>query len=303
MKKGHTLGFILILIGVFWIIRQTGIISVNWAASIKTVWPVFLVAAGASIILGSRKRITTGFWILAFAIFIGYGIMKRNEPMRIIDFDENLTIDVGPLVEVRKEDTETEIPLEQETENGRLILQLGSAVINLKEGNSDHLVSLDSNISGLKQRVSHGKTTTLEYSQEQGNSNIKPHFRLEMNPELKWDIEANLGVVDGTVDMSEIPAEQMVLRLGVGDLEIRLGDRQEKTNVTLWAGLTELDIYIPRNAGLKINQGKLMSDLNFHNIDMKEQDDYYISKNYDTAEQKIEIEIVSAMSNIEIFAE
>ncbi len=303
MKKGHTLGIILILIGVFWIIRQTGLLSVNWAASIKTVWPLFLVAAGASIILGSRKRLTTGIWILAFVIFIGYGIIKRNEPMRIIDFEENLAIDVGPLVEVRKEDTDTEILLHQEAENGKLILQIGSAVINLKEGSADRLVSLDSNIPGLKQRVSHGKTTTLEYSQEQSNSNIKPHFRLDMTPELKWDIEANLGVVDGVVDMSEIPAEQIVLRLGVGDLELRLGDRQEKTNVTLWAGLTELDIYIPRNAGLKINQGKLMSELNFHNMNMKKKDDFFISSNYDEAEQKIEIEIVSAMSNIEIFAE
>lgn len=303
MKKGHTLGIILILIGVAWIIRQAGIISVNWAAAVKTLWPVFLVAAGATVMLGQRKKLVTITWILTFAVFIGFGIYKRNEPVRLIDFNQNLQIDVGPLSEIRKTDSEKEIHLTQGTEEGRLILQLGVAKINLNGHGDDVLVRLDSNIPKLKQRVSNGRQTVVEYSHEQHNRKTTPHFWLEMNPNLKWDIEANLGVVDGKVNLEEIPVRKMDLRLGVGELEIRFGQLQELTQMNLWSGATTLDIYIPKDSGLKIKSGEIISDIDVHNLNMKEQGEYLVSENYDTALHKIEIEIVSAMSEIEVFAQ
>lgn len=303
MKKGHTLGIILILIGVAWIIRQAGIISVNWAAAVKTLWPVFLVAAGATVMLGQRKKLVTVIWILTFAVFIGFGIYKRNEPVRLIDFNQNLQIDVGPLSEIRKTDSEKEIQLTQGTEEGRLILQLGVAKINLNGHGDDVLVRLDSNIPKLKQRVSNGRQTVVEYSHEQDNRKTTPHFWLEMNPDLKWDIEANLGVVDGKVNLEDIPVRKMDLRLGVGELEIRFGQLQEITQMNLWSGATTLDIYIPKDSGLKIKSGEIISDIDVHNLNMKEQGEYLVSDNYDTALHKIEIEIVSAMSEIEVFAQ
>lgn len=35
MKKGNVIGVILIFIGIAWIIRQTGVININWMASVK----------------------------------------------------------------------------------------------------------------------------------------------------------------------------------------------------------------------------------------------------------------------------
>lgn len=44
MKKGNVIGVILIFIGIAWIIRQTGVININWMASVKVLWPIFLVS-------------------------------------------------------------------------------------------------------------------------------------------------------------------------------------------------------------------------------------------------------------------
>lgn len=303
MKKGHTLGIILILIGIAWIIRQAGILSVNWAAAIKTLWPVFLMAAGASVMLGQKKKLVAAIWILTFAVFIGFGIYKRNEPVRLIELDQDLQIDVGPLAVVQKTAAEKEILLAQGTEEGRLILQLGAVKMNLDGKSSDRLVRLDSNIPGLKQRVFQGRQAVLEYSHEQDNRKINRDFRLEMNPDLNWDIEANLGVVDGILNFEEVPLRQMDLRLGVGELEIRFGQHQEVINMNLWSGAATLDIYIPKGAGLKIRSGNIITDLDVHNLNMNERDDFLVSENYDTADQKIDIEIVSAMSEIEVFVQ
>ena len=303
MKKGHTLGLILILIGIAWIIRQAGIISINWAAALKTLWPVFLVAAGASVLLGQRRKLVSGIWILTFLVFIGFGIYKRNEPARLLDLEGEIQIDVGPLEQIRRTTPAREILLTQGTETDRLILQLGTAKINLNAKASDALAKLDSNIPGLKQRIIQGTQTVLEYSNEQSDSSTKQDFKLDLNPNIKWDIEANLGVVDGSLNLEEIPIEKLHLALGVGDLKIRFGQKQEMTRMNLWSGATSLDIYIPKGSGLKIKQGKIISNLDVHYMDMIEQDDYLISENYDTAAHKIEIEIVSALSGINVFVQ
>lgn len=303
MKKGHTLGIILILIGIAWIIRQAGILSVNWAAAFKTLWPVFLVAAGASVILGSRRKLVSVIWILTFAVFIGFGVYKRNEPVRFMQFDRNIQIDVSPLTEVQKTAAEKEILLTQDAEEGRLILQLDAAKLDLSGKSSDRLVRLDSNIPGLKQRVSGGKLTVLEYSQEKNDKKVNRDFRLEINPDLKWDIDANLGIADGTLNLQEIPVEQIDLKLAVGKLEIRFGQHQKVAKMNLWSGAANLDIYIPQGTGLKIKSENIIKDLDVHNLSMVERDDFLVSENYETADKKIDIEIISALSEIEVFAQ
>jgi len=303
MKKGHTLGLILILIGIAWIIRQAGIISINWAAALKTLWPVFLVAAGASVLLGQRRKLVSGIWILTFLVFIGFGIYKRNEPARLLDLEEKIQIDMGPLEQIQRTAPEKEILLTQGTETGRLILQLGTAKIDLNAKASDALAKLDSNIPGLKQRFIQGTQTVLEYSNEQSDNSTRQDFKLDLNPEIKWDIEANLGVVDGSLNLEEIPVEQIHLALGVGDLKIRFGQKQEITRMNLLSGAANLDIYIPKGSGLKIKQGKIMTNLDVHYMNMIEQGDYLISDNYDTAAQKFEIEVVSALSGINVFVQ
>ncbi len=303
MKKGHTLGVILILIGIAWIIRQAGILSVNWAAALKTLGPVFLVAAGATVMLGHRRKLISAIWILTFIVFIGFGIYKRNEPAQLFEFERNLQIDLGPLANMKLTTTEREIKLNQGTEEGRLILQLDAAKINLSGMEGDMLVRLDSNIPELKQRISHGKQTVVEYNREESNRKVKRDFRLEINPDLMWDIEARLGVVDGVMNLSDIPLRQLDLRLGVGEMEVRFGQLQEVTKMNLWSGATVLDLYIPQGTGLKIRSGNIITDLDIHNLNMIEQDGYLVSENYDSAEYKIEVEIVSAMSEIEVFVQ
>ena len=270
----------------------------NWTASIKTLWPIFLVATGATIMFSKKKRLTSGIWILTFILFIGFGVYKRNENTRILNFEENLQIELGPLADMHKMPTEKTIPLEQGTQEGRLILQIGSVKMDLAEGDNDLLVRLDSNIPKLEQRLSQGEQAILEYSHAQNNRRVIPHFNLKMNPVLIWEIDANLGVVDGILNFEQIPVKKADFRMGAGDLKVIIGDQQTETNINLWTGVTDLDIYIPKEAGLQVKAGNFMSDLDFHNIKVNKQDEIFISENYETAEQKIYVNIISAMSAV-----
>ncbi|HEY8499569.1 MAG TPA: DUF5668 domain-containing protein [Clostridia bacterium] len=302
MKKGNVIGAILIFIGIAWLIRQTGIIDINWAASVKVLWPVFLVSTGITLLARRRNWLVTTVWVLTFALFIGFGIYKRNEPGRIFDIERQFGIDKGPIVSVKKQPFTAEIPLPKDAEKGRLILQLGGVNLNLKEGNDSLFIKTGSNIAGLEQRLAEGKQTVLEYSHKQFNAgNAIRNMNLEMNPDLIWEVDANLGIVDGKMDFSNIPAEDITLQLGAGEMALYIGDKQAHAKVTLRTGASDIDIFVPSGAGLLVKSGNILTDLSFHNLSLTMKDGVYVSENYDTSDHKIEIEVVSALSAVQIY--
>lgn len=302
MRKGKTFGIILILVGIAWLIRQTGFVSVNWLASIKTLWPLFLVALGVSIMAGQRTKLKLGVWVLTFVIILGFGIYKRNEPGMTTRFYGNQQADTG-LISLEKEDAKNKIPLPSEAEEGKLILQLGAVKLNLSDGGSELLVNLDSNIPKLEQRLVQGKQTIIEYSNEKRNmSNQERKFNLEMNPNIVWDINANLGATDGKLDLGKIPVRNIELNMGAGDVDLILGSMYEDTNVVLRAGATDLNIYLPESSGLMVKAGKFLTNLSFHNISVTNKDGVYVSENYEKATQSIDIDLLTGVSSINIFA-
>ncbi|HAA24532.1 MAG TPA: hypothetical protein DCE11_00220 [Ruminiclostridium sp.] len=302
MKRGNVIGVILIIIGIGWIIRKAGLIDVNWIASIKVLWPVFLVSLGLTLLARRRNWLVTSVWILTLVLFVGFGIYKRNEPENIIDIEKRFGIDRSPIVAVEKRPFSAEIPLPGDAEQGRLVLQLGGVNINLKEGSGSFFVKTSSNIPGLQQRLAEGKQTVLEYSHEQFNAgNAVRNMNLEMNPDLVWEVDANLGVVDGEMDFKNIPVEKITLQLGAGEMALSIGDKQAHTKVTLRAGASDVDIYVPSQAGLMVKSGNILTDLSFHNISLTAKDGVYMSENYENSDHKIEIDVVSALSAVQIF--
>lgn len=302
MRRRNILGIVLVLAGIAWIINLSGVITVNWAASFSSLWPVVLIAIGASLMAGHRKILSAGIWVLTFALLIGFGIYKKDE-YSPIKFDRTYVLD--PLLkDIESSLAEKEILLDHGTEEGRLILNLGAVNIDLSDGKSGKLAILESNIPNIEQRLVNGKQSILEYShKEYKQGNAIREFELQINPSLPWEIDANLAVADGKFDFSEIPLKQLDIKLGAGDLDLVVGKNQTDTTINLQAGATDMDIYIPKEAGLIVKSGKLLTNLSFHNLNMTNHDNVYISDNYENADQKIEMEIQTAVSAIELFAE
>ncbi len=300
MKKGNTLGIILILIGVSWIIFQTGIISVNWYAAIRALWPLFLVAAGAGMLIGHRKKLNTVIWILTFIIFFGFGIYKADEPLNHFEWKGNFGKDSISTGE--KEPFMDEIQLPDGTKEGRLILELGGIKLNLGKGSNNLLAKTESNISDLEQRFEEGEQAVLEYRHGKYQSgNTIRSFDLEVNPTLLWEVDTNLGVIDGEMDFSEIPLKSMDLQLGAGKMVLIIGDRQGNAHIDLRAGASDIDIHVPEGVGLKVETGNFLTDLSFNNVSMIADNGVYVTENYENASHKIDINIITALSAIEIF--
>ncbi|HEY8420258.1 MAG TPA: LiaF domain-containing protein [Thermoclostridium sp.] len=299
MRK-KSIGLILILIGIAWIIDLTGFIEVDWSKSIKVLWPVILIAIGVSMVAGRYKLVTRVVWILTFAVIVGYGIYQEDENR--FEFKKEITEfkDAG----TEKVPAEGEILFDSQTEEGKLIIELGTAKINIEDGSKDLLVKLDTNIPNIEQQLAKGKQAVLKYiSQDYEKSNVVSSFDLQINQTIPWEMDTTLSVVDGELNLSQIQLKKLNLKLGVGDLDLIIGKQQEHAVINIQAGATDLDIYLPEDSGLMVKTGNLLTNLSFHNINMTSQDNVYISDNYEQAERKVEMNIQSAVSTIEIFAE
>ncbi|NLM10870.1 MAG: cell wall-active antibiotics response protein [Clostridiaceae bacterium] len=301
MRKKSVIGLILILTGIAWIINLTGFIHVDWSKAIKTLWPLILIAIGVSMVAGRYKLVTTVVWILTFAIFIGFGIYQKDENNH--EFKKERA-DHREYVDIKKTPAEDEIAFDSITEEGKLIIDLDTVKINVEGADNSLLAKLNTNIPNLEQQLATGKQAVLKYiTQDYEKGNIVSSFDLQINQTIPWEIDTTLSVVDGRLNLSKIPANKLNLKLGVGDLELIVGKQQEHTVINIQAGATDLDIYIPEDVGLMVKSGKLLTKLSFHNINMTNQDNVYVSENYDKANQKVEMHIQSAVSTIEIFAE
>jgi len=298
MRKKSIVGVILIIFGLIWIAELTGIIIIDWSETIKTLWPLLFIAIGISLLAGRKKLITTVAWLLTVAVFVGYGIIRGEK--RDLRKDKLWFIKA----ETENYPAEDKILMDSEIQEGKLIIQLGPARINIEDGNNGYLAKLDSNIPNLEQQQTRGRQAVLKYiHQNYEKSNVAGSFDLKINHSIPWEMDTTFSVVDGKLNFRKIPVKKLNLKLGVGDLVLIIGDKQEYTVVDIQAGATELDIYIPENAGIMLKSGKLLSNLSFHNINITNQDGVYISENYETASQKIEMHIQSAVSTIDIFAE
>lgn len=300
MNKKSIVGLILIVIGTAWILDLTGVVSVDWSEAVKTLWPIVFIAAGISMVAGRHRFITILVWILTFAAFIGFGIIQNEgENFRFEDEKSEFRN-----VETEKAPADEEIAMDSRTEEGLLVIDLGAAKINIEGGEDDLLAKLETNITGVEQQYTGGRRTVLKYiHKDYEKGNIVRNFVLHVNGTIPWEMDTTLSVVDGKINIGEIPVKKLNLELGAGDLDLVIGNKQDQIVVNIEAGAADLDIYIPENAGLMVRSGKILSDLSFHNINMTNEDDIYISDNYEEASQKIEMNIQSAVSTIEIFAQ
>lgn len=302
MKRENGLGMILVFAGTAWILDGTGLIRINWTKSFETLWPVILIAIGLNLMTRKRKRLNIIIWLLTFAIFIGFGIRKGNEPSRLFGNNSILDTKIYQTISADTKPFEKEVPLPKGTEKGKMILNLGAVNLSLSKGRGDLFVKVDSNIPNLKQHIFEGKQAIIEYNHEKYDlANVVRNFNLQMNPELPWEIEANLGAADGKLDLSGISVEKIDLAIGAGDIELYIGEQEINTDIYLRAGVAELVAYIPEKAGLKVKSGNFLTDVTFDNIALECKNGEYQSENYKKAGQNIVMDIITGISAIKIF--
>ncbi len=299
-------GIVLIGIGLLFLLNTMGVIRhFNWGLLLH-LWPVIIIIIGFNIILKN-----TPLWWLTPVIFIlgiiGLFLISNGNGYYSYNYDYNFS----PPLTNRSTNTyrsETEISpdiemmdVELNFSAGRLILDstrdeknLYEARLSSKNSNPRFDYSYDKN-----ENVGYLSIKQAEKSNDWFNFSGRNDWKLYLTRNIPLKIKVNAGAGDFNFNLDELKVEELIINSGAGDLEIDLG---EYTNyLVLNSAAANVDLNIPDNRALSIRTEGLISNNNF--IDkglIKKGDNLYQTENYQNSTNKLNIEINSPASNIDL---
>lgn len=282
-------GIILIGIGLVFLLMNMDIVSGAILWNLFNLWPLILIVVGINIIFKNNRIISVITWILFFAVLIGYGIIKtEDQDKRFSSSETNVHMD----------------KLEQ-TEIGELRLMLGGANVEVYAADGSSL--LEGHFTGwpVKRRLAYRdgkKIASIELRNEeiQWNRNKNNRYQIGLNKQMIWSIDADMGAINGTIDLSDVKIDDFELNVGAGNLHLIFGDQYQQTNVDIDAGATALDISIPKNIGVRLHSRGGISTTNLQGQGWIKQNKYYTSSNYEAAEKKIDLDITMGVGKVNV---
>lgn len=335
-SRGVFWGGILIIIGIVSLLRKLDLFQFQWHA-ILPFWPVLLILAGILILVTDRHAPARAFVgiLIAFAVFGGISHRtdrafdrhrdKWNFNWNDGDHDDQ-DADEDEDEEDKDEDYERDHSRRDKDDNARLKsnsyeyamedfiqkanfnLEGGAGSFTLK-GNTDKLFQADtrSSVLGFLSNTTINKlanTATVNLKMEEGNvklnnGELSNKAQIELNEKPIWNIDLGLGAGKGDFDLSNYKVEGLKVSTGVADMNIRLGDKLERTHVDIEAGVASIDLEIPRSAGCEINIDGALNLTSFDDLE-KINDKLYRSPGFEKSSKKITVTFEGGLSKVKI---
>jgi len=127
----------------------------------------------------------------------------------------------------------------------------------------------------------------------------KNNIDVALNPKLTWDMNFDVGAASMDFDLSEFKTEKVDVDMGAATLKIKLGSLSPETKLSIDAGASDINIYIPRESGCKITTDGALSSKHFNDFE-RINSNHFETSNFDEATNKIFITVDSGVSSISV---
>jgi hypothetical protein len=302
-KPSHLFwGTLFIGLGLLVLINNFTTIFMDWA-TIWKLWPLVIILLGISVLIkhkyGKGILSTLAAAVLAFAIFATFKtafnvfhndfdvVFGEDAPNNGYDstfykegFEEGIT-----KAELNFDAAAGKFKIADTTNDLIDIMAIGlKDNYNLKRYDIDNIAQIDFVM----------KKTRFKF--HNGHKNIAD---ISLNTKPVWDIYLDMGAAAMEMDLTNYKIENVDIDMGAASLEIKLGELYQETNLSIDAGASDIDIYVPRNSGCKIQTDVALTSKDFDEFE-KIKSDLYSTENFDEAKNKIYIEVNSGVSSISV---
>jgi len=265
MTKGNLFwGFVLILVGVLFLLSTTGILKgINvW----DLIWPTFLIGLG--------------LWIL-FGNLLGRRSAGETRQMAI------------PL------EGATSARVKIAHGAGRLTLDSRAAPGELLTGSFTGGVQSSLDRSGSEVKI---KLRVPDYA--------FPFFNWGWSRSIDWTIglsrdiplslEVGTGANESILDLTDLRVTELQLHTGASSTKVTLPANAGITRVTCEGGAAGFELRVPTNVAARIRFRGGLSSINVSTSRFPRSGDGYQSPDYDTAVNKVEIDIQMGVGSVDI---
>lgn len=124
------------------------------------------------------------------------------------------------------------------------------------------------------------------------------NWNLGINPAVPVDLTVHTGVGQSRIDLSQLNLTRLEMNMGVGEVRVTLPDHgQFQANVH--SGVGQATVEIPRNIAARIRVHAGLGSVSVSG-DYTHQGDYYLSPGYDSATDRIDLELSGGIGQVVI---
>ncbi len=326
-SNGYFWGILLLGFGLLLLAKTMGWFHINWG-HILTYWPLLLIAAGLSLILGKGQSWSGPVTALLLAVAIPSAIINKahnrwndfTDDVHI-DFDDESNNDNNDSSSSSDDNADKSITnstnyfsenLSDGLLNAELNFEAGAGQFKI-EGTTDKLLEANTESElgtytlSSKNNLAE-KTSVLNFSMDGKNNqkidindfdDIDNSVKMKLSDKPTWSMKLEVGAGKADFDFSDYKVQKLKISAGVSKIDLKLGNKQVLSEVDIEAGVASIDIDVPESVGCEfISKGAL----NLKDMDelVKVSDGLYRSANYDKAEKKIKIVYEGGLSTLKI---
>ncbi|HXL03658.1 MAG TPA: DUF5668 domain-containing protein [Bacillota bacterium] len=294
-RRSVVLPAVLILLGVLLLLNNLGLMNWSVRTAIIRFWPLILIALGLELILGRGSVSISLIVIIILVIIVGSGLALRHPTAR---WATTRTKIQKPLSGATSADIEIKM--------GVGALYLGSLA------NSSDLISGTVDTTAGEWLTQDFKITEnkarLLLATESRNILDRRFFGIGKQPARTWDLaltetipinlDIRTGVGEASINLERIMATYIKIETGVGKTNLTL-PATGNAKVTLSGGVGETVIHVPKGVAAHIRTKTGIGSVQVYGNYLRVNNEY-ISPDFDTAENRVELEVKGGVGSIVI---
>ncbi len=294
-RRGFFKGSIIILLGLILLANNFQILPWGVWYELMRLWPVILIAVGTHFIF--RKSSLSFLQIfppLIVIAAIGGAIYLSQFGGNYQKVDQMFRF---------------EQPLSPDLTRASISISFGAGRLSL-EGGSTHLFDGDLvTPSWLRPKMRYkviDREGLLELTEEGGRDGFrfrpsgKDHsWDLRLNNEIPLALTIKTGASSNYLDLSFLKVTYLELDTGASNSEIKFAD-SVSIRAKIHAGASVIKLLIPQTIGTRIKADPPLTSSNLMELGFRKEKDVYTSKNYPTAETRVDLDLDVGVSSLSV---
>nr|MBC7245163.1 hypothetical protein [Chloroflexota bacterium] len=293
---------LLIAAGVLLLLNQMGKLPWSVWGTLWRFWPVILILIGLEILISMGRSIIWYIVGLLIALVVLAGVI-------------GYAVYQGEKVAVTSPVTRTETISEamQDADTGHITLKFGAGRVDIgvladspkfMEGElvyARYLLQAERTF-----RIQNGRAEFSLFARSQPIPFWIPgdvageHWVLRFTPRIPLEMDVSTGVGEVDMDLSGLRVTRLDIRTGVGETVITFPAAAGLTQASIEAGVGAITVQIPKTVGARIHVSKGLGSVQVGKPRFIRTDGVYLSTDYTTAENKLELEIRGGLGAITI---
>jgi hypothetical protein len=293
-------GFFFITFGSLYLVARYSDLIIDWYA-IWELWPILIILAGIAIILkGSFFKPVISVLIGVLLAFLAFGFF--NDLFDVFDYNEYHNSkwwdDYSEnYYNLEYNNSIDHVNLNIEAGAGKFYIE--KTTDDLIKGYSKGNIGQYDFTNTQKDSIAWINLSMDKIGIDIFGSSFRNLFKLSLNENPTYNLDLEIGAAKSFFNLIPFKINNLFLKTGATDTKIKLGQRTEMTYVDVEMGAAALVIYVPKSSGCKITGDMVLMSKELDGFN-KHSNDYYITDNYELAQNKIVMDIDGGVSSIEV---